>query len=98
MVNVTGRLQRLNQATQPTGSAMEDWEIIRDLTLAINGETNSIYMIEDVLKMIAADVTEFNGITFSKIGDLGIQLLETGVEIPLLTKERERAKAGLIVG
>ena len=98
MVNVTGKLQRLNQAIQPTGNAMEDWEIIRDLTLAINGETNDMYMIENVLKMIASSVSEFNGVTFSKIGDLGFQLIETGVEIPLLTKERELAAAGIIVG
>ena len=98
MVNVTGRLQRLNQAIQPTGNAMEDWEIIRDLIYAINGETSNLYVIEDILKLIASEITEFNGITFSKIGDQGIQLIETGVEIPLLTKERERAKAGIIVG
>jgi NADH-quinone oxidoreductase subunit G len=98
MVNVTGRLQHLNQALQPTGSAMEDWEIIRDLIFAINGETSNMYMLEDVLKIITSNISEFNGITFSKIGDQGIQLIETGVEIPLLTKERERAEAGLIVG
>ena len=98
MINVTGRLQRLNQAIQPSGNAMEDWEIIRDLILAINGEKNDMYMIEEVVKMIAANITEFNGITFSKIGDQGIPLIETGVEIPLLTKERERAASGIIVG
>lgn len=98
MVNVTGRLQKLNQAIQPSGNAREDWEIIRDLILTINGEKNDMYMIEDVLKIIAANIPEFKGITFSKIGDQGIQLIETGVEIPLLTKERERAAAGIIVG
>ncbi|MGJ8657124.1 MAG: molybdopterin-dependent oxidoreductase [Akkermansiaceae bacterium] len=98
MVNVTGRLQRLNQALQPTGNAKEDWEIIRDLILAINGESNDMYMIEDVLKIIATNVPEFNGITFSKIGEQGLQIIETGVEIPLLNKERERASAGIIVG
>jgi len=98
MVNVTGRLQRLNQAIQPTGNGMEDWEIIRDLIAAISGEQNNIYMIEEVLKLIASNITEFNGITFSKIGDLGTPIIETGVEIPLLTKERESAEAGIIVG
>jgi len=98
MVNVIGRLQRLNQAIQPTGNSKEDWEIIRDLILAINGEQNDMYMIEDVVKMLAENVAEFNGVTFSKIGDQGIQIIETGVEIPLLTKERERAASGIIVG
>ena len=98
MVNVTGRLQRLNQALQPSGNAREDWELIRDLILAISKEANDMYMIEDILKIVATNVAEFNGVTFSKIGNQGIQLIETGVEIPLLTKERERASAGIIVG
>ncbi len=98
MINVTGRLQRLNQAIQPTGNAREDWEIIRDLILTITGEKNDMFMIENVLKMIATNIPEFNGITFSKIGDQGIPLIETGVEIPLLTKERAQAAAGIIVG
>jgi len=98
MVNVTGRLQKLNQALQPSGNAKEDWEIIRDLNLALTGEPNELYMIEQVLKLIATDIPALNGITFSKIGDLGFQVIETGVEIPLLTKERERASAGIIVG
>ncbi len=98
MVNVTGRLQKLNQAVQPLGNAHEDWELIRDLILAITGEKNDMFMIEDVLKHISTNITEFNGITFSKIGNQGLPILETGVEIPLLTKERERAEAGIIVG
>lgn len=98
MVNVTGRIQRLNQALQPSGNAMEDWEIIRDLILAINGQNNEMFVLEDVLKLVSSEIPEFNGITFSKIGDSGIQITETGVEIPLLAKEREKAAAGIIVG
>ncbi len=98
MINVTGRLQRLNQAIQPMGNAKEDWEIIRDLILAISGEKNDMFMIEDVFKLISSTIIEFNGITFSKIGTLGLPILDTGVTIPLLIKERERAEAGIIVG
>ncbi len=98
MVNVLGRLQRLNQALQPAGNAREDWEIIRDLILALTGEPNDLYMIEEVVKVIAENIPAFEGMTFSKIGEQGIKLIETGVEIPLLTKERERASAGIIVG
>lgn len=98
MVNVLGRLQRLNQALQPVGNAREDWEIIRDLILAITGEPNDLYMIEEVVKVIADNIPAFKGVTFSKIGEQGIKIIDTGVEIPLLTKERERASAGIIVG
>ena len=98
MINVTGRLQRLNQALQPTGNAREDWEIIRDLILALTGKPNVMHMIEQVLKIITSNIPALEGITFSKIGDQGIQVIDTNVEIPLLTKERERASAGIIVG
>ena len=37
--------------------------------------TNGIYMIEDVFKAMAAEVSEFAGLSLSKIGDLGVQLL-----------------------
>jgi NADH-quinone oxidoreductase subunit G len=55
-------------------------------------------MIEDVFKAMAGSVAEFNGLTLSKIGDLGLPVTETGVKIPLLENERARKAAGLING
>jgi NADH-quinone oxidoreductase subunit G len=100
MVNVTGRLQRLNRAVEPPGDARDDWEILRDLTLAVRGASmgDGPAMIEDVFKAMAASVTEFDGLTLSKIGDLGLPVIETGVKIPLLENERARKAAGLING
>ncbi|WP_018969141.1 molybdopterin-dependent oxidoreductase [Rubritalea marina] len=98
MINVTGRLQRLNQALQPPGNAREDWEIIRDLTLKLAGEQNDLFIIEDVLKLLASSVKEFEGITFSKIGDQGLPLIDTGETIPLLEAEKQRINNGEIVG
>ncbi len=97
MINVTGRLQRLNQAVQPNGNATDDWELLRDLTNAVGGG-NGLYLIEDVFKSMASEVAEFNDLSLGKIGDQGIQLYETGIEIPLLTRERKRAENGEIVG
>ena len=37
MINVKGRLQRLNQAISSPGEARDDWEILRDLIQAIDG-------------------------------------------------------------
>lgn len=31
MINVTGRIQRLNRAIQPIGYARDDWQIFRDI-------------------------------------------------------------------
>ena len=55
-------------------------------------------MIEDIVKDMASSVAEFDGITLSKIGDLGKVVTETGYEIPLLKNERARAAAGIING
>jgi NADH-quinone oxidoreductase subunit G len=73
MINVKGRLQRLNQAVQPPGQARTDWEILRDLTLAHSGQ-NGFYTIEEVFKMMAAEVPALTGLSLGKIGDLGEEL------------------------
>ena len=74
MINAKGRLQRLNQAVAAPGQARDDWEILRDLIQSVSG-TNGIYMIEDAFKAMAAEVKEFEGLSLSKIGDLGLPLL-----------------------
>jgi NADH-quinone oxidoreductase subunit G len=79
MINIKGRLQRLNRATQPPGTAREDWEIIRDLIQQLTG-SNGIYLIEDVFKQITDSIPEMNGLTLSRIGDRGVQLVEENEE------------------
>jgi len=98
MVNLSGRLQRLNRAVEPPAHAHDDWEIIRDLTLAISGGKNEIPVIEDVFKAMASTVPAFDGLSLSKIGDQGKAVVETGYQIPLLANERARKAAGLING
>ena len=73
MINVKGRLQRLNQAIQPPGQSRDDWEILRDLIQLLSG-SNGIYSIEDVFKQMAAETPALSGLTLSRIGDPGIQL------------------------
>ncbi len=73
MINVKGRLQRLNQAIQPPGQVRDDWEILRDLILNISG-SNGLGAIEDVFKRMAAESKSLSGLTLSRIGDLGIPL------------------------
>lgn len=97
MINVTGRVQRLGKAIDSSGQARDDWEILRDLIIACGG-SNGIYTIEDVFKRMAAEVRLFEGLTLSRIGDLGVQLMETGEKIPLLEREKERRAKGIIVG
>ncbi|MEI8310514.1 MAG: molybdopterin-dependent oxidoreductase, partial [Verrucomicrobiota bacterium] len=73
MINVKGRLQRLNRAIQPPGQARDDWEILRDLIHAVSG-SNGIGSIEDAFKQMAAETPALSGLTLSRIGDLGIQV------------------------
>ncbi|BCX49962.1 (2Fe-2S)-binding protein [Haloferula helveola] len=102
MINVTGRLQRLNRAVEPHGQARDDWEILRDMIGLLDGVATTSpdfpHLIEDIFKDMAASITEFEGLNLSKIGDLGLPLVETGVTIPLLENEKARKAAGEIVG
>ena len=73
MINVKGRLQRLNQAISPPGEARDDWEILRDLIQAVDG-SNGIYTIDELFKQIAAEFSALEGLSLSRIGDLGVDL------------------------
>jgi len=98
MVNLSGRLQRLNRAVEMPGQARDDWEILRDLILALSGGKNEVHLIEDIFKAMAEAVPPFNGLTLSKIGHQGTQILDTGYQIPLLANERAAMAAGKING
>jgi NADH-quinone oxidoreductase subunit G len=75
MINGKGRLQRLNRAVRGPGQARDDWEILRDLIQAYSGR-NGIYSIEDVFRQMSESVPALAGLSLSKIGDLGVQVLE----------------------
>ncbi len=97
MINVTGRLQRLNKAVNSPGSARDTWEILRDLVVALGG-ANGLHSIDDVFHQLASEIPVFNGLTLRRLSDLGVQVLETTETIPLLEREKERKAKGLIVG
>jgi NADH-quinone oxidoreductase subunit G len=100
MVNVTGRIQRLNRAIQPPGGTRDDWEILVGLVEAVRGAPSDppLSAIEDIFRLLAAEVPEFKDLSLSKIGDTGIPVKETGATIPLLEKENARKAAGEITG
>src|SRR5213595_2393301 len=75
MINGEGRLQRLNRAVRPPGNARDDWEILRDLLQAVGGG-DSLLSIEDVFRQISETVPQFAGLSLSKIGDLGVHILQ----------------------
>jgi NADH-quinone oxidoreductase subunit G len=73
MVNIKGRMQRLNQAIQPPGQARDDWEVLRDLVQAVGG-SNGVYSIEEVFKVMASETPALQSLTISRVGDLGVSL------------------------
>ena len=96
MVNGEGRLQRLNRAVRAPGQARDDWEILRDLIQACSGQ-NGIYSIEDVFRQMAEAVPRLTGLSLSKIGDLGVQVMEAHESPPppvdLAAKNIEEAES-----
>jgi NADH-quinone oxidoreductase subunit G len=81
MINGEGRLQRLNRAVRPPGNARDDWEILRDLLQALGG-SNGIYTIEDLFRQMSAEIPQFAGLSLSKIGDLGVHVIEENESPP----------------
>ena len=73
MINVSGRLQRLNKAIALPGQAMDDWQILVQLKAALGGG-NGAHSIEDVFKAMAQASPTFASLSLSKISDLGIDL------------------------
>ncbi len=90
MVNLTGRIQRLNRAIEPPDQARDDWEILRDIIATVSGEKSDLHAIEDVFKSLAGSISALEGLTLSKIGHQGLSVTETGYQVPLLEKERQR--------
>ena len=72
MVNVQGRIQRLNRATQPPGQARDDWEILCDLLRALGADAPQT--LEGVFKEMTATVPAFSGLPLAKLGEQGVPL------------------------
>jgi NADH-quinone oxidoreductase subunit G len=96
MVNGKGRLQRLNRATRPPGNARDDWEILRDLLQAIGGG-DSLHSIEDVFRRMSETVPQFAGLSLSKIGDLGVHVLEMEELPPTHPSDEEAIEQAIAV-
>ena len=97
MINATGRLQLLNKAIEPPGNSKDDWEVLEDLNRAMDGK-DSVHDLADIFSEMASDVPAFKGLSLSAIGGKGVPVIETGETVPLLEREAQRVREGLIVG
>lgn len=100
MINVTGRLQKLNAACIPPADARDDWEIISDLILAITGETpeQAPLSIDQLSEILSNNIPQLEGKNLANISELGEVIIDTNVTIPLLDRETQRIAQGEIVG
>ena len=100
MINVTGRLQKLNAACIPPADARDDWEIISELILAITGETpeQAPLSIDQLSEIISNNIPQLEGKNLANISELGEVIIDTNVTIPLLDRETQRIAQGEIVG
>ena len=71
MINVTGRIQRLNRAIQPIGYARDDWQIFRDITLLLGGNPalKDFNSALDILTAMSTEYGALNGVSWGSIGD-----------------------------
>ncbi|MDB4054844.1 molybdopterin-dependent oxidoreductase [Akkermansiaceae bacterium] len=100
MINVTGRLQKLNAACIPPADTRDDWEIISDIILAITGETpeQAPLSIDQLSEIISNNIPQLEGKNLANISELGEVIIDTNVTIPLLDRETQRIAQGEIVG
>jgi NADH-quinone oxidoreductase subunit G len=70
--NLERRVQRLRVGVQPRGSARPDWQVIRDLGIALGGDFD-YQSAADVLAEIAVAAPIYHGITMARLGSTGLQ-------------------------
>ena len=96
MINGRGRLQRLNRAVRPPGNARDDWEILRDLLQAVGGR-DSLPSIDDVFRQMSETVPHFAGLSLSKIGDLGVHILDMEELPPTHPSDEEKIELAVAI-
>ena len=97
MINISGRIQCLNQVISGPGQTRVSSEMIRDLINELGGGNGS-HDSGNLLKQLAEEVPEFADVTREKIGEFGLQILESDYRAPALLRELERIEKGEIVG
>jgi NADH-quinone oxidoreductase subunit G len=78
-VNFEGRIQRVGRAHMPRGEGRPGWRVVADLAEAAGIDAPGWGATADVLRAMAAEVKQFEGLTEESIGLLGVARGETAV-------------------
>jgi NADH-quinone oxidoreductase subunit G len=73
MINAAGRIQRLNKAIECPGKAREDIEILAEILHLLSAKP-ALASVQEVFRAMAAEHDILENLSFSKIGDLGVEL------------------------
>jgi predicted molibdopterin-dependent oxidoreductase YjgC len=68
--NTKGRVQKFMKAVEAPGDARAEWEFLHDLVHNVTGQ-NGFVSIEGLFNQMAKEVSAFNGLTWSGLGDTG---------------------------
>jgi predicted molibdopterin-dependent oxidoreductase YjgC len=69
--NTNGRVQKFMKAVEAPGDAKAEWEFLHDLVHNVTGQ-NGFVTIEGLFNQMAKEVSAFNGLTWSALGDTGV--------------------------
>jgi len=69
--NIKGRVQKFMKAVEAPGDARAEWEFLHDLVHHVAGR-NGFVTIEGLFNEMAKDVSTFNGLMWSGLGDTGV--------------------------
>jgi len=75
-INAKGRVQRFGKAFNPAGEARPEYWILSSLLSALTDQPWP-ETPEEIFNMMAAELPEFNGMTWAKLGTAGMNLLST---------------------
>ena len=70
-VNVKGRVQRFMQNVDTKGNARPEWQFLHELAQGVAGQKR-VASMEGLFNQMAAEVPAFAGLTWAKLGDLGV--------------------------
>jgi NADH-quinone oxidoreductase subunit G len=71
--NTKGRVQKFMKAVEPPGEARPEWEFLHELIFNTTGQ-DGYTSIEGLFNKMATEIPAFAGLTWGRLGDLGVSI------------------------